>query len=1510
MFSRTSLRALASMSAALLIVWIAAGQLMAASTIGNNFSTDGTLSVNGNSTLGDAATDTITFTGQLSSAITFVKEVARTIQIADSETANTAGAALTIKGALGLGTGNGGALNVTGGTGGTSNLAVGGAVNLTGGTAGATSTNTIATGGGAVVIAGGTASATGTGISVGGDVTIAGGAGSGGLLSNGGATTITTGAGGTATSTTSGVLTLSTGTGGSSSGASGAININSGTTTSGGTGIVTLKSGNATGAASGAVSIATGTSSGAGFASGNITVQPGIPGDGNGGSVNITGATAVGTNRSGGAVNIISGTATGSGAGGGVTITAGGAGASADQATDAGIVLISGGQGFASDIQGGAVTIAAGAGGTGGASGNGGVASLSGGAGGARASAGVGTTGGGVTVQGGLGGISPSDANASGNGGTATLAGGSGMAGSIAGNGVGGAGGATTVRGGDGAAGTGSGAGGAGGALTIRGGNAAGSGNSNGGTITIQGGNATGNGTQGSVSFDGGTTDRTADLVTLDVDVNSANVDGIFIDGDVGTALSSAETFNGINLDMAGIGGDDAASFINGITLVGDLTTAGTIRGLNVTTGFDVGIAGSTVNATNASADFLDYTGTTGVMDGSDVFQVMDINLTSAAHASTNTIAALDIDITGANSAGADTIRAIDISMASPDAEAVETGILVGTGWDTGLAITTVNQTNRDADAIDFTGTVATMDGSETFQVMDINLTSANHTGSNTITGIDLALTSPDAEATETAIIVGANWDVGISSTTVNQTNASADAFDYTGTTGVMDGSDVFQVMDINLTSAAHASTNTIAGIDIDITSANSAGADTIRALDVSLASPDTEAVETGIFVGTGWDTGIAVTTVNQTNASADAFDFTGTTATMDGSDVFQVFDINLTSAAHASTNTIAAMDIDITGANSGGADTIRAIDISMASPDVEAVETGILVGTGWDTGIAITTVNQSNANADAIDFTGTVATMDGSDVFQVIDINLTSANHTGSNTITGIDLALASPDAEATETALIAGANWDRLINMADLNQTNGTLVNLDYATTTLATAATTLVNLNANTDVTGGSAVNFTGVDVQTPTLSSTASTTYTGYDISGSGTLTHNTAGTLAWRGHNVELPAITQTGATLRASGYRVDTEGTITTGGTKVGVDIVLSDFANGTGNGVAITPPATTGGTTNGILINSITTSTGTDTAISVGTTWDNILDGTTAGTDLINFDNLEVSSAGAMKATLSTSVTEDSVMCLDLDQEGTMDLFAAEGDATCDASSIKVKDNVSELQSGLDLVLKLRPVYFKYKEDFKPFFQEMRMGFIAEEMNELIPEVTTWSSYDENGLRNGDPDGIDYEKLTAVLAKAIQEQQQQITALSMQLQPAAGADVLKTVTLDKLTVAKAATFQGKITVKGLARFDDQISVGSDTAGVVKVAAGQKTLKVEFSKSYKYGAPVVTLTPLANVAGNYWLSDVSAAGFTVNISRAQSSDVSFNWIALGVTSSQAPYEEAKNAQTAAAGVAQ
>jgi N-methylhydantoinase B/oxoprolinase/acetone carboxylase alpha subunit len=69
--------------------------------------------------------------------------------------------------------------------------------------------------------------------------------------------------------------------------------------------------------------------------------------------------------------------------------------------------------------------------------------------------------------------------------------------------------------------------------------------------------------------------------------------------------------------------------------------------------------------------------------------------------------------------------------------------------------------------------------------------------------------------------------------------------------------------------------------------------------------------------------------------------------------------------------------------------------------------------------------------------------------------------------------------------------------------------------------------------------------------------------------------------------------------------------------------------------------------------------------------------------------------------------------------------------------------------------VLKLRPVeYNLISNDLR------QVGFIAQEVQKLVPEVVTGK---EGDLNKGEILGITYSNLVPVLAKAIQEQQKQI---------------------------------------------------------------------------------------------------------------------------------------------------
>jgi hypothetical protein len=109
-------------------------------------------------------------------------------------------------------------------------------------------------------------------------------------------------------------------------------------------------------------------------------------------------------------------------------------------------------------------------------------------------------------------------------------------------------------------------------------------------------------------------------------------------------------------------------------------------------------------------------------------------------------------------------------------------------------------------------------------------------------------------------------------------------------------------------------------------------------------------------------------------------------------------------------------------------------------------------------------------------------------------------------------------------------------------------------------------------------------------------------------------------------------------------------------------------------------------------------------------------------------------------------------------------------------ASSIKYKTDVEELQdSYADQILNIRPVWYRSLCDGDDP-NHSYWGFIAEEVAEIDPRLTTWKfhnvSYDENGSRlvtkldNPEPEGVAYDRFVPHLLNLVKRQQQAIETL------------------------------------------------------------------------------------------------------------------------------------------------
>jgi hypothetical protein len=95
----------------------------------------------------------------------------------------------------------------------------------------------------------------------------------------------------------------------------------------------------------------------------------------------------------------------------------------------------------------------------------------------------------------------------------------------------------------------------------------------------------------------------------------------------------------------------------------------------------------------------------------------------------------------------------------------------------------------------------------------------------------------------------------------------------------------------------------------------------------------------------------------------------------------------------------------------------------------------------------------------------------------------------------------------------------------------------------------------------------------------------------------------------------------------------------------------------------------------------------------------------------------------------------------------------------TCLTSSIRYKQNVVDLGEGLDAVMKLRPVAYEYKPGVLKTDIGRQVGFIAEEVHAIDPRLTPLDA-------TGQPRGVEYAQMTALLARAIQDQQHEIEQL------------------------------------------------------------------------------------------------------------------------------------------------
>jgi hypothetical protein len=99
--------------------------------------------------------------------------------------------------------------------------------------------------------------------------------------------------------------------------------------------------------------------------------------------------------------------------------------------------------------------------------------------------------------------------------------------------------------------------------------------------------------------------------------------------------------------------------------------------------------------------------------------------------------------------------------------------------------------------------------------------------------------------------------------------------------------------------------------------------------------------------------------------------------------------------------------------------------------------------------------------------------------------------------------------------------------------------------------------------------------------------------------------------------------------------------------------------------------------------------------------------------------------------------------------------------------SDQRLKENVRDIDTGLNAVMLLKPRRFDWKEG-KGQDKKNVAGFIAQEFEEIFPESVGISKAGEDGIEYKN---INHETLIPTLVKAIQEQQALITSLTARIE-------------------------------------------------------------------------------------------------------------------------------------------
>ncbi len=223
-------------------------------------------------------------------------------------------------------------------------------------------------------------------------------------------------------------------------------------------------------------------------------------------------------------------------------------------------------------------------------------------------------------------------------------------------------------------------------------------------------------------------------------------------------------------------------------------------------------------------------------------------------------------------------------------------------------------------------------------------------------------------------------------------------------------------------------------------------------------------------------------------------------------------------------------------------------------------------------------------------------------------------------------------------------------------------------------------------------------------------------------------------------------------------------------------------------------------------------------------------------------------------------------------------------------SSDERLKNIQGDFDRGLEDLLQLRPIEYKWKKETGYDTENSYYGFSAQNVQMSIPEAV---GKDNRGFLT-----LADRPILATVVNAIKEQQQQIDALGGHAVDS--AQTIKTKLVDdvrnvleevvftaEVEFEKTTTFFADVIFTDKVTFMDRVTFADkDMAGTAIIEKGDDEIKVKFDKDFVF-TPFVTAT-VNNAFVLYKVTDVTESSFKIKIQEEATKDIQFTWQAITV----------------------